>query len=54
MSGKIATTNSYTKKLDDEFFYRRTLTLDAINDFRKIMFEKYPSFEKRFQPSTRA
>ncbi len=54
MSGKISAVNSYSKKLNDEFFFRKTITLDAINDFRKIMFEKYPSFEKRFQSSQRA
>lgn len=52
MSNKISTKNDNSKKLDDEFFFRRTITLDAINDFRKIMFEKYPSFEKRFQSNT--
>lgn len=54
MSGRISTMKEFSKKLDDEFYFRKTLTLDAINDFRKIMFEKYPGYAKRFQPSPSA
>jgi uncharacterized membrane-anchored protein YhcB (DUF1043 family) len=52
MGGKISTMSSYSKKLDDEFSFRKTIALDAIKDFRKIMFEKYPGFEKRFPDRT--
>jgi hypothetical protein len=54
MSGRVSTLRDFSKKLDDEFNFRKTLTLDAIKDFRKLLFEKYPGFEKRFQASESA
>jgi hypothetical protein len=54
MSGRVSTMKEFSKKFDDEYSFRKTLTLDAINDFRKIMFEKYPELAKRFQSSASA
>jgi hypothetical protein len=54
MGGRASTMKEFSNKLDDEFHYRKALTLDAINDFRKLMSEQYPGYVNRFQPSKSA
>lgn len=44
MSEKISNLGRYTLKFNDEIQFKRLLTVDAIEDFRKLVKERYPNY----------
>ncbi|MCK7526935.1 MAG: hypothetical protein MZV64_59700 [Ignavibacteriales bacterium] len=48
MSGRVSTLRDFPINPMKSFNFRKNTT-DAIKNFRKLLFEKYPGFEKRLQ-----